>query len=64
MSEYLAAFALGNAAILGNVCMLPLYPGLFTRLLTRYHRVVTFASGLLLVGIAVLGWYADIRPET
>ena len=34
-----------------------------TRLLTRHHRVVTFASGLLLVGIAVVGWYADIRPE-
>lgn len=26
--EYLQAFLLGNAAILGNVCMLPLYPGL------------------------------------
>jgi len=24
----LEAFLLGNAAILGNVCMLPLYPGL------------------------------------
>lgn len=29
MNEYLQAFALGNGAILGNVCMLPLYPGLF-----------------------------------
>lgn len=28
MSEYLEAFLLGNAAILGNVCVLPLYPGL------------------------------------
>jgi len=28
MSEYLQAFALGNAAILTNVCILPLYPGL------------------------------------
>ncbi len=28
MSEYLGAFLLGNAAILGNACMLPLYPGL------------------------------------
>ncbi len=29
MDEFLEAFSLGNAAILGNVCMLPLYPGLF-----------------------------------
>ena len=28
MDEYLRAFALGNGAILGNVCVLPLYPGL------------------------------------
>ena len=28
MSEYLGAFLLGNAAILSNACMLPLYPGL------------------------------------
>ncbi len=28
MSQYLEAFLLGNAAILGNVCVLPLYPGL------------------------------------
>jgi cytochrome c-type biogenesis protein len=28
MQEYLQAFSLGNAAILGNVCLLPLYPGL------------------------------------
>lgn len=28
MSQYLEAFVLGNGAILGNVCMLPLYPGL------------------------------------
>mgnify|MGYP003422887924 CR=1 FL=1 len=28
METYLEAFLLGNAAILGNVCMLPLYPGL------------------------------------
>ena len=28
MSQLLEAFILGNAAILGNVCMLPLYPGL------------------------------------
>jgi cytochrome c-type biogenesis protein len=28
VSVYLGAFLLGNAAILGNVCLLPLYPGL------------------------------------
>ena len=28
MSELLAAFGLGNSAILTNVCLLPLYPGL------------------------------------
>lgn len=28
MSVYVGAFLLGNAAIFGNVCMLPLYPGL------------------------------------
>lgn len=28
MSEYLRAFVLGNQAILTNVCLLPLYPGL------------------------------------
>ncbi len=28
MTEYFQAFLLGNGAILGNVCVLPLYPGL------------------------------------
>ena len=28
MDEYVRAFALGNGAILGNVCVLPRYPGL------------------------------------
>ena len=28
MSEYVQAFVLDNGAILGNVCVLPLYPGL------------------------------------
>lgn len=32
MNQFLEAFALGNAAILGNVCMLPLYPGLVAML--------------------------------
>ena len=35
MGLYLEAFVLGNAAILGNVCLLPLYPGLFALLASR-----------------------------
>ncbi|MBM3677469.1 MAG: hypothetical protein FJW96_06240 [Actinobacteria bacterium] len=35
MSEYLKAFTLGNAAILGNVCVLPLYPGFLVMLANR-----------------------------
>lgn len=35
MNEYVTAFALGNAAILANVCLLPLYPGLIAFLATR-----------------------------
>lgn len=53
MATYVGAFLLGNTAILGNVCMLPLYPGLLaylagTRVSARGHR-----SGVLL-GAAVL----------
>lgn len=35
MGDLLSAFALGNAAILGNVCVLPLYPGLFALLASQ-----------------------------
>jgi len=35
VQEYLEAFLFGNAAILGNVCMLPLYPGLFAMMAGR-----------------------------
>ena len=35
MSEYVEAFTLGNAAILTNVCLLPLYPGLLVLLANR-----------------------------
>ena len=41
MSEYVEAFLLGNAAILGNVCMLPLYPGLFVLLADRAERATS-----------------------
>ena len=35
MSQFVEAFALGNAAILSNVCLLPLYPGLIVMLAGR-----------------------------
>jgi len=34
-----------------------------TRFLTTHHRAISIVSGILLIGIAVLGWYADIRPN-
>lgn len=52
MPNYLEAFLLGNAAILGNVCVLPLYPGMIAFLAGRGA-----AGGLrknLFLGILVL----------
>ena len=56
MSEYVEAFALGNAAILGNVCMLPLYPGLFILLADRVEggaspRSIRWMGVLVLAGV-------------
>ena len=56
MSEYLEAFALGNGAILGNVCMLPLYPGMFVMFANqssneRARRVLPFLGFLVLAGV-------------
>ena len=56
MSDYLAAFALGNAAILGNVCMLPLYPGMFVLLAQRSEhgaspRAIRWLGFLVLAGV-------------
>ncbi len=56
MNEYAEAFALGNAAILGNVCMLPLYPGLFVLLADRVEggaspRSIRFMGVLVLAGV-------------
>lgn len=66
MNQYLEAFLLGNAAILGNVCVLPLYPGLLAFLAA--HRdggsgrgrgwlgalvLLGVLSMMLLVGLAV-----------
>jgi cytochrome c-type biogenesis protein len=58
VSDYVEAFTLGNAAILGNVCLLPLYPGLLVMLSARLtnprSRASTMSLGLLvLAGIVV-----------
>lgn len=58
MQQYLEAFALGNAAILGNVCMLPLYPGLFVLLADRVEsgaspRSLRWLGVLVLAGVLV-----------
>jgi cytochrome c-type biogenesis protein len=78
MGLYVEAFTLGNAAILGNVCLLPLYPGLFALLADRTERddehsvrwlgVVVLAGVLaVMVGLAALLYavnraFADIVP--
>jgi cytochrome c-type biogenesis protein len=53
VSTYLGAFLLGNAAILGNVCVLPLYPGLIAFLAGTTERGRVRQGGVLL-GAAVL----------
>jgi cytochrome c-type biogenesis protein len=73
VSEYAEAFTLGNAAILGNVCLLPLYPGLVVMMSARLakprSRLSTMSLGVLvLAGIVtfmvVLGFvlYQISRP--
>lgn len=54
MSEYLQAFILGNGAILGNVCMLPLYPGLIAFLagsMGAGRRGSAWLGALVLAGV-------------
>jgi cytochrome c-type biogenesis protein len=59
MNEILAAFALGNAAILTNVCLLPLYPGLIAFLASNAtqsdnpeaQRATPWLGALVLTGI-------------
>jgi cytochrome c-type biogenesis protein len=53
VSEYAEAFSLGNAAILGNVCLLPLYPGLIVMLSARLSNPRSRLSTMSL-GVAVL----------
>lgn len=52
MAQYLEAFLLGNAAILGNVCVLPLYPGLIAFLAGQGEAGRTRGAGWL--GVLVL----------
>ncbi len=54
MRDLLEAFLLGNAAILGNVCLLPLYPGLFALLASQSDHVGDERS-LRWLGAVVLG---------
>jgi cytochrome c-type biogenesis protein len=54
MGELLTAFSLGNAAILSNACLLPLYPGLLAYLAgnTQHKRGASLWLGaLVLAGI-------------
>lgn len=55
----LEAFLLGNAAILGNVCMLPLYPGLLAFLAGTAHgdsrpRSTAWLGALVLAGVLTM----------
>ncbi len=56
MAQYFEAFLLGNAAILGNVCMLPLYPGLLALLADRSAegKPQRWVGALVLAGILVV----------
>ena len=59
MNELFGAFLLGNAAILTNVCLLPLYPGLIAFLAgnagnERAKRVTPWLGLLVLLGILSL----------
>ena len=65
MNELLQAFVLGNTAILTNVCVLPLYPGLIAFLAgasaNRHSRRSTYLLGFfVLAGVLslmiLIGW--------
>lgn len=55
MSQYLRAFLLGNAAILGNVCVLPLYPGLIAFLAGNVQAGRNRQGGVFLGAIVLAG---------
>ncbi len=58
MAQYFEAFLLGNAAILGNVCVLPLYPGLLAFLAgqgdSKRVRHAGWLGALVLAGVLSL----------
>ena len=59
MSELFQAFLLGNAAILTNVCILPLYPGLIAFLAgnaqnERAQKAMKWLGLLVLLGVLTL----------
>lgn len=55
MSQYLSAFLLGNAAILGNVCVLPLYPGLIAFLAGNAQTARPRQGGIFLGAVVLAG---------
>jgi len=59
MSEYLQAFLLGNAAILTNVCILPLYPGLLAYMAAnanneKSQKAMKWMGLLVLMGVLTM----------
>ena len=59
MTEYLQAFILGNAAILTNVCILPLYPGLLAYMAAnanneKSQRAMKWMGLLVLAGVLTM----------
>lgn len=59
MDAFWEPFALGNAAILGNVCMLPLYPGMFVMFAQqtanpRARRWMPLLGVMVLAGVLTL----------
>ncbi len=60
MSTYLGVFLLGNAAILGNVCMLPLYPGLLAYLAGTRENARIRHAGVLLGAMVLAGVLATM----
>lgn len=55
MNELLQAFTLGNAAILTNACLLPLYPGLIAFLAGTSNEKRTLGSATLLGALVLAG---------
>ncbi|MCB9160819.1 MAG: hypothetical protein H6644_13385 [Caldilineaceae bacterium] len=64
MNDLIQAFVLGNAAILTNVCMLPLYPGLIAYMAgttsEQQTRIPPWLGAIVLAGVLsmmlLIGW--------